>query len=764
MTQARKLFLSLLCLAIGHVLVAQTTYTTVSVGEWSSPSVWSGGNVPPEPIPAGDIVNVTNTVVTDFTAQITNNGTMNVTDNGMIEMRSSTVLTNNGDINGSSSAFAVLWIRSSSTVINNGTITIQEALGSNPAFRIAGGDMTNKTGATLDFINVLMTVSSANSLFTNEEGAQLILGEDTQFNLFSFSSNDIVVSNAGTITTDGQIFFSEGAQENLSTGVINLNGNPFGQLTIGNIFNNDGIVNINSAVNTQRIVDIYSDAVINSANGTINLNSGYFRGSGTLIKPTLTNDAIFIPFGVDGSGDNFFNLTGNYDGTGEFRVFPRDPATTTTGKLEATGTVDISQQSLNAFFASGLSNPAIGTTIPIISAGGGVMGTFTSEGLPFISDPGKEWKVEYGADFVNLVVVVTGEDLDNDGIPDGDDNCPTTANADQADYDQDGEGDVCDDDDDNDGISDADEIACGSDPLNMGSTCEICDGADNDLDGDTDEGYADSDDDGLADCVDDCPLDADNDSDGDGVCGDVDNCPSIANADQADNDEDGEGDVCDADDDNDGCLDDDDASPLVASGDADCDGVGDDCDVCPGGDDSVDNNNDGLPDCAYPPSFEDILDAWKCSNNANNVKVLICHIPPGNPANAHTICVSEKQAQKTHLDKHGDYLGPCTSCTIPLIGRPDETLTVGRVEHLGMTVFPNPANDQITIRLKEMGTTSKQINIYNNLGSLVWKGQIGPGQSSLQVDLGSNRFQSGVYTVVTKYEGEVFTEKLVINK
>lgn len=38
-------------------------------------------------------------------------------------------------------------------------------------------------------------------------------------------------------------------------------------------------------------------------------------------------------------------------------------------------------------------------------------------------------------------------------------------------------------------------------------------------------------------------------------------------------------------------------------------------------------------------------------------KVEICHIPPGNPANAHTIKVSGN-AIKAHL-KHGDYLGPC---------------------------------------------------------------------------------------------------------
>jgi hypothetical protein len=40
-------------------------------------------------------------------------------------------------------------------------------------------------------------------------------------------------------------------------------------------------------------------------------------------------------------------------------------------------------------------------------------------------------------------------------------------------------------------------------------------------------------------------------------------------------------------------------------------------------------------------------------------KVTICHIPPGNPANAHTITVG-RPALKAHT-KHGDTLGACGS-------------------------------------------------------------------------------------------------------
>jgi hypothetical protein len=51
-------------------------------------------------------------------------------------------------------------------------------------------------------------------------------------------------------------------------------------------------------------------------------------------------------------------------------------------------------------------------------------------------------------------------------------------------------------------------------------------------------------------------------------------------------------------------------------------------------------------------------------------KTTICHLPPGNPANAHTLCIGNP-AVAPHLLHHGDYLGPCraeTPCPPPVVG------------------------------------------------------------------------------------------------
>ena len=58
-------------------------------------------------------------------------------------------------------------------------------------------------------------------------------------------------------------------------------------------------------------------------------------------------------------------------------------------------------------------------------------------------------------------------------------------------------------------------------------------------------------------------------------------------------------------------------------------------------------------------SEEECRDLDKKANKAvKGHKIAICHIPPGNPDNAHTIVISKNAAQ-THFDHHGDFEGIC---------------------------------------------------------------------------------------------------------
>jgi hypothetical protein len=82
--------------------------------------------------------------------------------------------------------------------------------------------------------------------------------------------------------------------------------------------------------------------------------------------------------------------------------------------------------------------------------------------------------------------------------------------------------------------------------------------------------------------------------------------------------------------------------------DTDCDGVADQCDFCAGGDDLLDSDNDGIPDCADWDGWEYLVEEWQCANN----KVFLCH-------GGNVICVNQNAVQ-AHLD-HGDFMGSCNA-------------------------------------------------------------------------------------------------------
>jgi len=233
------------------------------------------------------------------------------------------------------------------------------------------------------------------------------------------------------------------------------------------------------------------------------------------------------------------------------------------------------------------------------------------------------------------------------------------------------------------------------------------------------------------------------DGDGDGIEDIVDNCPDTENPSQLD---------------------------------SDCDGVGDACDLCPGGDDLVDQDNDGLPDCHYVPAYADILPAWKCSNN----KVFVAH-DEGN-GNWNTLCISYNAAQ-AHIN-HGDYIGSAMNSVCdqgfstpqsPGQGytsdhNHDDHLSVIAVTnvdsimdtvHQGLDLYPNPAHDQVTILLHGL-TGNVHLTMMDQYGRLIYQQTLLPGEEGTTIELSNLNVKDGLYYLSARYEGGLLNKHFVI--
>ncbi|NOT37242.1 MAG: HYR domain-containing protein [Saprospiraceae bacterium] len=162
---------------------------------------------------------------------------------------------------------------------------------------------------------------------------------------------------------------------------------------------------------------------------------------------------------------------------------------------------------------------------------------------------------------------------------------------------------------------------------------------------------------------------------------------------------------------------------VTITGDEDCDGVASACDLCPGGDDSIDNNNDGQPDCHVYPGFSNLPSSWICGNKNN--KVRICH--NGN----NTLCVAQA-AVTAHLG-HGDYCGPCNeancnnnlknnngivlqSSSSVLINPGQQEVNTSTDEEIFVNLSPNPSSTEFVLNLHNHNEANISIILIDEYG------------------------------------------------
>lgn len=76
---------------------------------------------------------------------------------------------------------------------------------------------------------------------------------------------------------------------------------------------------------------------------------------------------------------------------------------------------------------------------------------------------------------------------------------------------------------------------------------------------------------------------------------------------------------------------------------------------------------------------------------------------------------------------------------------------------------PNPATDQVNLSLYGLQGTAL-VSVVDQLGRTVWEQTIETEQTNLQINLGADRFDSGLYLVTVRSDGSMLTKRLILTK
>lgn len=131
--------------------------------------------------------------------------------------------------------------------------------------------------------------------------------------------------------------------------------------------------------------------------------------------------------------------------------------------------------------------------------------------------------------------------------------------------------------------------------------------------------------------------------------------------------------------------------------------------------------------CTITICVFDVRDYGK--NGKGAPKIEVCHIPPGNPGNAHTVLVNANSVA-THL-AHGCSLGACgtTNCSqLPGRGMQSTEYFVDndwKDEHnFEAMLYPNPSSDWFMVDFVGIGEETIQFDLMDIHGKVIWTEQI----------------------------------------
>jgi|GEM_PF-6032464 len=217
------------------------------------------------------------------------------------------------------------------------------------------------------------------------------------------------------------------------------------------------------------------------------------------------------------------------------------------------------------------------------------------------------------------------------------------------------------------------------------------------------------------------------------------------------------------------------------------DGGGQSHQVCPGINTTeytvsiTDQNN-----CVKTDSVTICVIDVRCGNNLT--KVQLCHVPPDDPTNTQTLCVSQTSVA-THL-AHGDQLAACgtdRSCPpatpafaaapgsgVVLVSKAGDPSMLGNNElsdkatitETTLTAYPNPFNAATTVEFTSTNKGFATLRLFDHLGqqvSVLYEGEVEQGVAHKLV-IDGNELPSGIYVCTLQAGDVVITKTLILSR
>lgn len=180
--------------------------------------------------------------------------------------------------------------------------------------------------------------------------------------------------------------------------------------------------------------------------------------------------------------------------------------------------------------------------------------------------------------------------------------------------------------------------------------------------------------------------------------------------------------------------------------------------------------------CQFTDSMRVCVIDVVCGNSPDKTKIVMCHVPPGNPAGQHEVCIG-LNAATNHLygpsSKHGnDYLGPCNPTGAPVAcNGPSKTFesesggAEAAAAPAGYTfeAFPNPFSEKTTLRFSFDRDEHVKLTIYTVTGveiKTIFNGSVTESER-YEVVFDRNGIADGLYFArLVSSSGRVMTRKL----